>query len=105
MNEIEIIIKKNREELLSLLGIENLKEEEKEVVANQLFEHFNKIIIETSISALNNVQIKEFTRLMSSSLPEEAMEKIFAETPGLKEKIQDALEKEAETIKIAYNNK
>ena len=87
------------------MGIENLKEEEKEATANQLFEHFNKIIIETSISALNDVQVKEFTRLMTAGLPEEGMEKIFAETPGLKEKIQNALSREAETIKIAYNSK
>lgn len=101
MNKSELILKKEKAELLKSLGIE-LPENEVEEVAEKLLEHFNKIIIETLIVNLSAEDRGDIADSLDSDRLEAMVQDFAARTPGLFDKIEEALNNEFEVIRIAY---
>ncbi|TSC59753.1 MAG: hypothetical protein LiPW15_773 [Parcubacteria group bacterium LiPW_15] len=101
MDKSELILKKEKRELLASLGI-NLPESEAEEVADKLLEHFDKIIIETLLLNLSLEDAEGLSESTNSDKLEAAVEELAAKTPGLLEKIETALSNEFEVIKAAY---
>lgn len=87
--------------VLSAIGAENLSENEKAEIMEQVCEHFSKIIIDAAVAELNDEQIKEFHSALDAADAEERITEIAARVPGLLSKIEEAVEQEFEILRSA----
>lgn len=97
------LLLQNLNQILNDLNVKGLDDREKQEVANQLIEHFNRLIMETIVANLNDQQIAEFNQALDESddKMQEKITAITAQVPGLAKKIETAVENEVALLKAA----
>ncbi|GEM_PF-5873854 len=98
---LDHILHRHTDAVLLALGVGNLSSHEKVEIMEQIYEHFNKIIIDVAVAELNDEQIKEFSSALNESDAEERITTITAHIPGLMGKIEEAVEQEFFIIRSA----
>jgi hypothetical protein len=99
-----MIIKDRINNMLLELGVNPTDETEALEMANQLMDHFNKIVIETLIISLDDEKLAKFKSYMEKDSDEELdahITELAAQIPGLQFKIEEAIQAEFETLKAA----
>ncbi|MBI4087721.1 MAG: hypothetical protein HY434_02745 [Candidatus Liptonbacteria bacterium] len=103
MTKTNLIFSRDTEFLLKELGIGDLPDKDKKEVLDALFDHFNKVIIETAILNLDDEGVKKFKAALRGRHAEDEIASLCAGVPGLAEKIEEAVENEFQLIKAAKN--
>jgi hypothetical protein len=93
-------ITKQVEEVLVGLGMAELDASAKAQLVEDLQERFNTVVLHTMIEHMDEDQKRRLEQaLQNEATPEQAIEDIAAEIPGLSEQIEFALEHEYRAIK------
>ena len=100
-NKTELIFSADAEALFKELGLTDLREEEKKEVLVVLLDHFNKVILESTILNLYAEDVEKFRSALKSNKLEEEITSLSASVPGLAGKIEEAVENEFQVIKAA----
>ncbi|MDO8537013.1 MAG: hypothetical protein Q7R94_02090 [bacterium] len=101
MTKTQSILDRDSEIILGELGLGNMPEKDRGEVIEALLDHFNKVIIETAVSSLNDKNLEEFKAALGSSDFEEKIVAIMARVPGLAEKIEEAVNNEFLVLRAA----
>lgn len=96
------MIKDIIDKVLKELNVNNLSDDDKFAVMEQLTDHFNKIILDTVLSNLNDEQLIEFKNMVDledMDKMEEGIALIVAKIPAINFKIEEAINNEIAHIK------
>lgn len=96
----------NNNDLVSQIGLENISEEQRQEMNASLGARLEEVMMDTVVGEMSDVQFEEFKNAIAEGgeKMEERIAIVTSQVPGLKEKIDEAIDLELKAIKLLYQS-